>query len=180
MVVVVCINVLTSNVAIPIGWFWIQPRTKTIYKYGSGNQRWSVSRVATAGMAVVEVLNNPEKYENRPVYVADHTVSTNEVIPMLKEIDPEWQAQPMEIDNLMEQAKAMWDEDTKNGVTNRLATQAYALLGTAGLFDENNKYMADMSSKLEMGFERPSSEFKEELRELVAAKPTKETEHLSR
>ena len=180
MVVFAYTRALIKAVAIPIGWFWIQPNTKTIYKYGSGNQRWSVSRVATAGMAVVEVLNNPEKYENRPVYVADHTVSTNEVIPMLKEIDPEWQAQPMEIDNLMEQAKAMWDEDTKNGVTNRLATQAYALLGTAGLFDENNKYMADMSSKLEMGFERPSSEFKEELRELVAAKPTKETEHLSR
>ena len=138
--------------------------------YGSGNQKYSISRVGTAGKATIEVLNNPDKYANRPVYVADYTVSTNEIIPLLEEVRPGWNIQKMEVSGVLEQAKGLWEEDTKNGVVDRLRTPAYAMLGTAGLFDENNKYGADYSEKTEMGFDRKGlDELKEELRELCAA-----------
>jgi hypothetical protein len=134
-------------------------------KFGSGDQKYSISRIETAGKATVEVLNNPDKYANRPVYVADYTVSTNEIIPLLEEIRSGWTVRENDINGLMAQAEQMWDNDTKNGVTDRLRTPAYAMLGTAGLFDESNKYEADMSHKLEMGFNNKTlDDLKEELR----------------
>jgi hypothetical protein len=156
--------------AIPIGWFWIQPKTQTVMVYGSGDQKYSISKVGTAGKALVEVLNNPEKYANRPVYVCDYTVSTNEIIPLLEEIRPGWKIQRNEASGVLEHARGLWDQDTKNGVVDRLRTPAYAMLGTAGLFNEKNKYSADMSDKTEMGFDNKSlDDLKEELRILCAA-----------
>lgn len=137
--------------------------------YGSGNQKYSISRVGTAGQATIEVLKNPDKYANRPVYVADYTVSTNEIIPLLEDVRPGWNVQKMEVSGVLEQAKQLWDQDTKDGVVDRLRTPAYAMLGTAGLFDEDNKYSADFSDKTEMGFEKGLDELREELRALCAA-----------
>lgn len=160
-------SMLTAT-AIPIGWFWIQPVTQTVMVFGSGDQKYSISQIATAGKATVEVLKNPDKYANRPVYVADYTVSTNEIIPLLEEVRPGWNIQKNDIQGLMAQAKQMWDNDTDNGVVDRLRTPAYAMLGTAGLFDENNKYEADCSHKLEMGFNTKTlTDLKEELRILT-------------
>ena len=156
-----------SRSAIPIGWFWIQPATQTVMVYGSGDQKYSISQVGTAGKATIEVLNNPEKYTNRPVYVCDYTISTNEIIPLLEEIRPGWNIVRNDIEGTLEQATKMWEDDTKNGVTDRLRTMAYALLGTAGLFNEQNKYGADHSHKAEMGFDNKGlNELKEELRVL--------------
>lgn len=138
--------------------------------YGSGDQKYSISRVGTAGQATIEVLKNPEKYADRPVYVCDYTVSTNEIIPLLEEIRPGWKIQKNEVRGVLEQAKKLWEEDTKNGVVDRLRTPAYAMLGTAGLFDEQNRYSADYSEKTEMGFDKKGlHELKEELRVLCAS-----------
>ena len=138
--------------------------------YGSGDQKYSISQVGTTGKATIEVLNNPEKYANRPVYVCDYTVSTNEIISLLEEIRPGWKIQKNEVSGVLEQAKKLWEEDRKNGVVDRLRTPAYAMLGTAGLFDEQNKYGADHSEKAEMGFDKKGlDELKEELRVLCSA-----------
>lgn len=125
--------------------------------------------MGTAGLATIEVLRNPDKYANRQVYVADYTVSTNEIIPLLEDVRPGWNIQKMEVDGVHEQAKKLWEQDTKDGVIDRLRTPAYAMLGTVGHFNEENKYEADFSHKTEMGFEKGLDELREELRTLCAA-----------
>ena len=76
--------------------------------YGSGDQKYSISRVGTAGQATIEVRKNPEKYANRPVYVCDYTVSTNEIIPLLEEIRLDWKILKNELGGVLEQAKKLW------------------------------------------------------------------------
>jgi hypothetical protein len=135
--------------------------------YGSGDQKYSMSRVVTAGQATIEVLRNPDNYKNRPVYICDYTVSTNEIIPLLEDIKLGWNIQRNDVSGVLALGRKMWDEDTKKGITDRLPTPAYAMLGTAGLFDENNKYGADHGFKAEMGFNNKSlGDLKEELRVL--------------
>ena len=50
--------------------------------------------------------------------------------------------------------------------------QAYNMLGTYGIFEENNRYNADFQSLIEpgYGYQRSLAELKDELRVLVAEK----------
>ena len=102
------------------------------------------------------------------MYVADYTVSTNDMIPLLEEISPGWTVQKMDMTGFMAQAEHLWDEDTKNRVENRLATPAYAMLGTVGHFNEENRYEADFSHKAESGYRKGMGELKEDLREILS------------
>ena len=90
--------------------------------YGSGNQRNSMCRVSTAAKAVCDVFHDPQKFANRPVYVADHTVSMNQLVPLLKEIRPGWNVVKVDLDDFLATAKKLWDEDTEKGVEIRLLT----------------------------------------------------------
>ncbi|EHY55185.1 hypothetical protein HRR83_005559 [Exophiala dermatitidis] len=158
--------------AIPLGYYWINPQTNTITVYGSGNQRNSMCRVGTAAKAVCDVLADPAKFKNRPVYVADHTVSMNQLIPMLEEAKPGWNIVKVDLDAFFAEAKRLWDEDTKKGVEVRLLTPAYNMLGTYGIFEENNRYNADFERLIEpgYGYQKPLDELREELKTLVGAK----------
>ncbi|KIX09286.1 uncharacterized protein Z518_00365 [Rhinocladiella mackenziei CBS 650.93] len=155
--------------AIPLGYYWINPQTNTIMVYGSGNQRNSMCRVGTAAKAVCDVLADPRKFQNRPVYVADHTVSMNQLIPMLEEVRPGWNIVKVDLDELFAEAKRLWDEDTEKGVEVRLLTKAYNAYGTFGIFEENNRYNADFEAKIEpgYGYQKSVEELKEELKTLV-------------
>ncbi|OAL33135.1 hypothetical protein AYO20_07617 [Fonsecaea nubica] len=150
--------------AIPLGYYWINPRTNTLVVYGSGNQRNSMCRVSTAAQAVCDVLSEPEKHANRPVYVADHTVSMNELIPILEEIKPGWQIERVDLDEFFATAKKLWDEDTEKGVEVRLLTP-----GTYGIFEETNRYNADFGHLIEpgSGYQKTLEDLKEELKTLV-------------
>lgn len=160
--------------AIPRGYFWVNPKKKTVVIYGSGNQRYSMCHIPTAAKAVVDVLSDPVKFANRPIYVADHTVSTNQLIPILEEISPGWDVQHVDVDDFFAAGKRTWDEDTKAGVKVRLASEAYAMLGTYGIFEENNRYGADFEDMIEpgYGYKRDRGQLKEDLRELVSASST--------
>ncbi|KAH0497878.1 hypothetical protein TgHK011_005160 [Trichoderma gracile] len=154
---------------IETGYFWVDKANRTVTRFGSGNQKVSVSRVASAGEVIVAVLQNPDKYRNRVAYFADYAVSTNELIAMLDENSPvgEWKIVDVPLEEYKKEATALWEEDTKNGVTNRLGTKAYAMLGTAALFDEENRYNGDFSHKREPGSGRPLEELKEDLKKLL-------------
>ncbi|KIW29371.1 uncharacterized protein PV07_05189 [Cladophialophora immunda] len=156
--------------AIPLGYYWINPRTNTLVVYGSGDQRNSMCRVSTAAQAVCDVFRQPDKYANRPVYVADHTVSMNQLIPILEEVKPGWEIQRVDLDEFLATAKRMWDEDSKEGVEVRLLTPAYNMLGTYGIFEEHNRYNADFERLIEpgSGYQKTLEDLKEELRTLVA------------
>lgn len=138
--------------AIPLGYYWVNPKTNTIVVYGSGDQRNSMCGVGTAAQAVCDVLANPAKFKNRPVHVADHTVSMNQLIPPLEEARPGWQIVRVDLDAFLAEAKRLWDQDTETGVEVRLLTRAYNMLGTFGIFEENNRYNADFESMIEPGY----------------------------
>lgn len=108
--------------AIPLGYYWINPQSNTIMVYGSGNQRNSMCRVGTAAKAVCDVLANPSNFKNRPVYVADHTVSMNQLVPILEELRPGWNVVKIDLDEFVKEARRLWDEDTEKGVQVRLLT----------------------------------------------------------
>jgi hypothetical protein len=154
---------------IEAGYFWVDKKKRTITRFGSGNQKVSVSRVGLAGETIVSVLQNPEKYRNRIAYFADHAVSTNELIDIIQEISPpgEWETVDVPLEDFKKEAFALWDEDTKKGVTTRLFSKAYTMLGTAAVFDEHNRYDGDFTHKLEPGSGRPIESLKEDLKQLL-------------
>lgn len=156
--------------AIRMGFFWLNPAKRTITRFGSGDQRTSISRIALSGEAVVAVLREPERFRNRPVYVASHTVTTNELIALAKEVsgDPErpWNVIDIpDVEAFKKQGLALWNEDRKKGV-DWLHSQAFMMLSTIQLFDENNHYGADFGEKLEPGWGESREKLKDHLGQL--------------
>ncbi|KAI1619495.1 hypothetical protein EDD37DRAFT_208124 [Exophiala viscosa] len=155
--------------AIPLGFYWINPKTNTITVYGSGNQRNSMCRVTTAARAVCDVLADPDRFKNRPIYVADYTVSMNQLIPILEEVRPGWNIVKVDLDKFVAEARRLWEEDSKRGVEVRLLSPAYNMFGTFGVFEESNRYNADFERLIEPGYghQKSLNELKEELKVLV-------------
>lgn len=154
---------------IEAGYFWIDKKKRTVTRFGSGNQKVSISRVELCGETIVSVLQNPDKYHNRIAYFADHAVSTNELIDMVDEISSvgKWEIVDIPLEGFKKEAFALWDEDTKKGVKTRLFSKAYTMLGTAAVFDEENRYDGDFSHKLEPGSGRPIESLKQDLKTLL-------------
>jgi hypothetical protein len=71
--------------------------------------------------------------------------------------------QRLSVDVLLEHGKKLRDEDTQKGVKDRLNSAAYPMLGTYGVFAEDNRYGADFSDKIE----RTNEELENELITLV-------------
>lgn len=129
-----------------------------------------MSRIGICGPATAAVLLSPEKFANRPAYFADVTVSNNELLEILNEIDGGegvWSKKEVSLGSWFEEAKKLWWKDTEEGVKDRLSTKAYGMLGTYGVFEEGDRYGADFSDKVEEGFGISREEFKEILRKLV-------------
>ncbi|KAL1964395.1 hypothetical protein VTN77DRAFT_6953 [Rasamsonia byssochlamydoides] len=156
--------------AIPRGIFWVNPKTKEVTVFGSGDQRVSMSSIDMVRKATVAVLKNPGAFANRPAYFADYTISSNELLTILNELEgaEKWKPNQIPLTGFFQQAKQLWDADTANGVQDRLNSTAYQMLGTYGLFDESNRYGADFSGKIEEGFGVSLDEFKEILRTAIA------------
>ncbi|KAF6824628.1 NAD(P)-binding protein [Colletotrichum musicola] len=151
------------------GIFWVDKNRKIITRYGSGDQKCSVSRHALNGEALVAVLQNPERYRNRPAYFASHTVSTNEIIDVVKELRLKgWEVVDVLFDGLYEKAHKMWREDTEKGVADRLNSEAYAALSTVALLDEENRYGSNFEELVEPGWDEGEDCLREELRRLLA------------
>lgn len=157
--------------AIRQGWFWLNPTKREITRFGSGNQKTSISRQAVNGEAVVAVLREPERFRNRPVYIAGHSVTTNELIELVKEVseaaERPWNVVDIpDLDTFKKQGLALWDEDRKKGVE-WLGSQAFMMLGVVVLFDENNHFGADFGEKLEPGWDDGREKLKESLTQLI-------------
>lgn len=155
--------------AIETDQFWINRKTHTITRFGSGNQKISMSRMAVNAEAAVAVLHSPEKYVNRPMYVASHTVSTNELIDIVNDVSTEaWRVRDVAVEGFAMEGKKQWDLDTNAGVKDRLASKEYQILGTSALFDEANRYNADFGDKLESGWDEGLATLKENIKNLLA------------
>lgn len=148
--------------------FWINKNEKSITRFGSGEQRYTITRLGRISEFVVKVLKEPSKFRNRPAYFASHTVTTNQLIGLVRDATgEEWEVKDMALDGLVEKGRQMWKEDTELGIKNRVATHAYAMLGTAAMFHEDNRYGGDFSEKLEIGWEESEDDLRENLRKLL-------------
>lgn len=151
------------------GYFWVNKQTRVITRYGSGNQKVSISRHAVCGEALVAVLKSPDKFHNRAAYFASHTVSTNDLISIVESLGlGGWKIIDVPLKDLATKARRLWDEDTANGVTNRLATKAYPMLGTLAMMNEENRYETDFSHKAEAGWDEGDDVLRENLRRVLA------------
>ncbi|KAJ3535427.1 hypothetical protein NM208_g7138 [Fusarium decemcellulare] len=151
------------------GMLWINKSSRTITRFGSGNQKLSMSRFGLAAEATIAVLKDPQRFANRPAYFASHTLSTNQLIKYTQEVAPgNWTIDDASVEELRATGRKLWDEDTTNGVTNRLSSRAYPMLATAALFDEDNSYGADFGDKLEDGWDEGDAALKENLKRLLA------------
>ncbi|KAF5009958.1 hypothetical protein FDECE_3865 [Fusarium decemcellulare] len=129
-----------------------------------------MSRRALNGEALVAVLKNPERFLNRPAYFASHTVSTNELIAVVKELGLEgWLTVDVPIKGHYEEALRLWEEDSANGVEDRLGSKAYPMLSTVALLNEENRYGADFSQKVEPGWDEGKDALRESLRQLLSS-----------
>ena len=150
--------------------FWIDRDSRSIMRFGSGNQKCSISRLELCGRALAAVLQSPERYRNRPAYFASHTVSTNELVDILGEITTDgrkWDVIDVPLDGFLEKAREAWHQDTRDGLTDRLNSSAYRMLGTAAIFEQSNRYSADFGDKLEPGWDEGREALKMDLRSLL-------------
>lgn len=152
------------------GVFWINAKNHTITIFGSGNQKVSMSTIAIVGRATVEVLRDIERFKNRQAYFAEYTISTNDLERVVKEVagSTKWTTVHMPLNGFFDEAKRLWDEDTKIGVVDRLNSTAYPMLGTYALFDEGNRYSANFEDKNEPGWTKTIDELKEELKVVLS------------
>ena len=150
--------------------FWINRNDHTVTIFGSGNQRISLSSISIVGRATVAVLRNVDRYKNRPAYFAEYTVNTNELKELVTEItNPTlWNSTNAPLEGFFEKAKDLWDQDTKEGVVDRLNTRAYPMLGTYALFHEDNRYNADFGQSVEPGWNKSMDELRTELKQLLS------------
>ncbi|PYH88314.1 NAD(P)-binding protein [Aspergillus ellipticus CBS 707.79] len=159
--------------AIPKSLFWINPTTHEVTNFGSGDQRISMSTLDMVGRATLAVLRNPASFQDRPAYFADYTVSSNELLAMLQDMDAgkadaePWVANSIALDGWLSMAKQLWEKDTEDGVEDRLNSTAYRMLGTYGLFEEGNRYGADFGDRVEVGFGVDETVFRQVLGRLV-------------
>lgn len=91
--------------------------------YGSGDQLFSATTLASVGEAVVGTLNHLEQTKNRAVRIQDALVSQNKLLALAKKVDPkrEWNITHVKL------------EDMEQSVKERLAKGDYSL---PVLFDE--------------------------------------------
>ncbi|KAH6866256.1 hypothetical protein B0T10DRAFT_502680 [Thelonectria olida] len=153
---------------IETGRFWVDRKARTITRFGSGDQKYSMSRLALTGDAVVTVLANPAQYCNKPAYFASHTVSTNQLAAIIQEsCGGGWKVIDRPLDGFVGEGRELWEQDTVEGVKDRLNTQAYQMLGSAALFDEFNRYGADFGDKAEPGWDEGQEALRDNLKRLL-------------
>lgn len=148
--------------------FWVNSSEKTITRFGSGNQKYAISRLSHVSDFVVHVLQNSDNFRNTPAYFASHTITTNQLVDLVSEAAGEgWKVVDVDVTEFVGVGRQLWEKDTEAGITNRVATQAWAMLGTAGLFDERNRYGGDFGEKLEQGWDEGINTLKNNLKTLL-------------
>jgi hypothetical protein len=128
-----------------------------------------MSAIDMVGRASVAVLQNPVAFLNRVAYFADYTVSSNELVTTLSNMDTRemWKPNEIPLSGFLQRGKELWSQDTIDGVQDRLNSPAYQILGTYGLFDESNRYGADFSKKVEEGFGITLAQFQQMLQQAI-------------
>lgn len=138
---------------------------------GSGDQAVSMSAIDMCGRATVAVLRTPQNFANRAAYFADFTVSNNELLDMVRRINPRgsWKGEQFKLSYMLEMAEELWNKDTETGVEDRVNAPACEMWRLYALFveTEGNDYGADFQDKVEPGFGVTKEVFEFELRRAI-------------
>lgn len=105
-----------------------------------------MSKIDIAGRATVTILSNLERFLNRPAYFADYTVSTNQLLAMVRKNDGDrqWNVVNVPLAAFFADAEEAYIRDTHAGVKDRLKIVAYQMLGTYGVFEEEDRHGTDV------------------------------------
>ncbi|KAJ5702493.1 isoflavone reductase family protein [Penicillium malachiteum] len=102
---------------IEIGWLDYHLEEKLVTIYDSGDKKWSTTNIGTAAVAVAGVLLNPEKTENKVLFVASFTVSQRQVLEALeKETGTAWKVDTMSSADALKRAAELDDKDYSDGL----------------------------------------------------------------
>lgn len=108
--------------------FWINKQNKTITRFGSGHQKYAISRLGAISDFVIEVLKEPSRFRNRPAYFASHIVNTNQLARLTREVMADiWKVTDVSLDGFMEIGRKIWEADSAEGVENEVATRCWEL-----------------------------------------------------
>jgi len=97
--------------------------TKTIMRFGSGDQKYAISRWSHVADYVVRLLRNTEKYRYGPAYFARYTVITNQLIDVVRRFHgDEWPFVNADVSSFLEIEGQLWAKHTENSIDSRDAT----------------------------------------------------------
>lgn len=85
--------------------------------YDGGEHQFSATTLASVGQAVVGVLSNPQETKNRFVYIKDIDISQNQLLEIVKKIDPETNREEPTILDTAELEKSSYESLAKGQVT---------------------------------------------------------------
>ena len=85
--------------------------------YDGGKNQFSATTLASVGQAVVGVLSNPEQTKNRFVYVKDIDISQNQLLEIVKKIDPQTTREEPTLIDTAELEKSSYESLAKGQVT---------------------------------------------------------------
>lgn len=160
---------LTVIVAIRRNTFWVSLPHRTVTRFGSGNQKISMSKLNSVGTAIVTILRSTPDFRNRPAYFADYSMSTNELLAILQETFPNerWKVKQVPIEMLFEEGRRLWTSNIgiEFAVQKRHARK---MLGTHSTFEEHNRYSANFENKLEPDCIKSKDQLAEDMRALIS------------
>jgi hypothetical protein len=111
------------------GWLDFNLLKREVTIYDSGDRRWSTSNIGLVGTAVAKVLLKPlddESVKNKLLLVSSFTVSQNELLRLLEDVDAKqkkWKVIRMSSDEALKKAE---DADAYNALRLRVLMLLYA------------------------------------------------------
>ncbi|KAJ6007632.1 isoflavone reductase family protein [Penicillium herquei] len=109
------------------GWLDYHLEEKRVTIYDSGDKMWSTTNIGTAATAVAKVLLNPEKTNNKALFVASFTVSQRQVLEALeKETGTAWKVDTMSSADALKRAAELDDKDYSDGLKLLILMLLYA------------------------------------------------------
>jgi len=84
----------------------IDLKNRTAEFWDSGDVKFSGTALATAGVTVTRILQEPEKFRNRFLYVRDWTVSQRDIVGVLERVSGElWENRSVKSEERVKQGR---------------------------------------------------------------------------
>lgn len=121
------------------GFLGIDLKNRTAEFWDNGDVKFSGTALATAGVAVARILQEPEKFKNRFLYVSDWTVSQRDVVRVLEKVSGErWVEKSVRGEERVREGKERLEKGDQNGVF-ELVKSAFLVEGLKTNFERDER-----------------------------------------